>query len=176
MERLLCLLRSTCWKGPSSLSVSRDIAIKSPRRSSTVSTRPLPPSLDVHLVLDNYGTHKHPGVKQWLSARSCYQRGGDCQFTLGRSPSSLFMAPSSPMQSTSADLSRWAHRWVTRVQENVHRPGPSTSSSEDCLEECVFPRGFRGNSLTARLRRPLRLELLAAVQSKQRYGLPRIRY
>ena len=30
------------------------------------------PDLDVHLVLDNYGTHKHPGVKQWLSARPRY--------------------------------------------------------------------------------------------------------
>jgi transposase len=28
--------------------------------------------LDVHLVLDNYGTHKHPEVKKWLSARPRY--------------------------------------------------------------------------------------------------------
>jgi transposase len=28
------------------------------------------PELDVHLVLDNYGTHKHPEVKKWLSERS----------------------------------------------------------------------------------------------------------
>jgi transposase len=25
--------------------------------------------VDIHLVLDNYGTHKHPEVKKWLSAR-----------------------------------------------------------------------------------------------------------
>lgn len=30
------------------------------------------PDLDVHLVLDNYGTHKHPKVKKWLAARSRY--------------------------------------------------------------------------------------------------------
>ena len=30
------------------------------------------PELDVHLVLDNYGTHKHPGVKKWLAARPRY--------------------------------------------------------------------------------------------------------
>jgi len=30
------------------------------------------PKLDVHLVLDNYGTHKHPEVKRWLAARPRY--------------------------------------------------------------------------------------------------------
>jgi transposase len=29
--------------------------------------------LDVHLVLDNYGTHKHPEVKKWLAQRPRYQ-------------------------------------------------------------------------------------------------------
>ena len=28
--------------------------------------------LDIHLVLDNYGTHKHPAVKQWLAIRPRY--------------------------------------------------------------------------------------------------------
>jgi transposase len=28
--------------------------------------------LDIHLVLDNYGTHKHPDVKQWLKDRPRY--------------------------------------------------------------------------------------------------------
>src|SRR5215469_4040731 len=28
--------------------------------------------LDIHLVLDNYGTHKHPEVKKWLDARPRY--------------------------------------------------------------------------------------------------------
>lgn len=27
----------------------------------------IPPGLAVHLILDNYGTHKHPRVKQWLA-------------------------------------------------------------------------------------------------------------
>jgi putative transposase len=29
--------------------------------------------LAIHLVLDNYGTHKHPEVKKWLAARPRYQ-------------------------------------------------------------------------------------------------------
>jgi len=32
----------------------------------------VPPDLDVHLVLDNYGTHKHPTVRAWLARRSRY--------------------------------------------------------------------------------------------------------
>lgn len=27
----------------------------------------VPPTLDVHLILDNYGTHKHPTVRAWLA-------------------------------------------------------------------------------------------------------------
>lgn len=30
------------------------------------------PNLDIHLVLDNYGTHKHPQVKKWLVERPRY--------------------------------------------------------------------------------------------------------
>ena len=32
----------------------------------------VPARLDVHVVLDNYGTHKHPTVKAWLARRPCY--------------------------------------------------------------------------------------------------------
>lgn len=31
------------------------------------------PAIEVHLVLDNYGTHKHPVVKKWLAERPRYQ-------------------------------------------------------------------------------------------------------
>jgi transposase len=29
--------------------------------------------LDLHLILDNYGTHKHPKVKQWLTKHRRFQ-------------------------------------------------------------------------------------------------------
>src|SRR5215472_11693045 len=32
----------------------------------------VPGNLDVHLVIDNYATHKHPTVRNWLSARPRY--------------------------------------------------------------------------------------------------------
>jgi putative transposase len=34
--------------------------------------RNLPADLDVHLIIDNYGTHKHPKVRTWLAARPRY--------------------------------------------------------------------------------------------------------
>jgi putative transposase len=33
----------------------------------------VPQDLDVHLVVDNYSTHKHPTVKRWLAAHPRYQ-------------------------------------------------------------------------------------------------------
>src|SRR6266436_3827517 len=32
-----------------------------------------PPDLDLHLVVDNYATHKHPDVKRWLTAHPLFQ-------------------------------------------------------------------------------------------------------
>ena len=29
----------------------------------------VPADLEIHIVLDNYATHKHPKVKAWLAAR-----------------------------------------------------------------------------------------------------------
>jgi putative transposase len=33
----------------------------------------VPPDLDIHLVVDNYATHKHPKVRRWLAARPRYK-------------------------------------------------------------------------------------------------------
>jgi putative transposase len=33
----------------------------------------VPSGLDIHLVVDNYATHKHPKIKRWLAAHSRYQ-------------------------------------------------------------------------------------------------------
>ncbi len=32
--------------------------------------RNVPPDFDVHLIVDNYATHKHPRVKRWLATRA----------------------------------------------------------------------------------------------------------
>jgi transposase len=33
----------------------------------------LDPAATVHLILDNYGTHKHPEVKKWFAGHPRYQ-------------------------------------------------------------------------------------------------------
>ena len=33
----------------------------------------MPPDLEIHLVVDNYSTHKHPKVKRWLALHPRYQ-------------------------------------------------------------------------------------------------------
>ncbi len=42
--------------------------------------REVPAELDIHLVLDNYATHKHAQVKRWLAARPRFH----LHFTLDR--------------------------------------------------------------------------------------------
>jgi hypothetical protein len=32
----------------------------------------IPPGLEVHLIADNYGTHKHPKVRAWLASHTRY--------------------------------------------------------------------------------------------------------
>jgi len=44
----------------------RDIATRSSSDSSTIDFE-IPPELDLHLIVDNYGTHKHPRVVSWLN-------------------------------------------------------------------------------------------------------------
>ena len=34
----------------------------------------MPAGLDVHLICDNYGTHKHPIVNRWLDAHPRFTR------------------------------------------------------------------------------------------------------
>jgi putative transposase len=34
--------------------------------------RQIPPALDLHLIVDNYGTHKHPRVRAWLARHPRY--------------------------------------------------------------------------------------------------------
>ena len=44
-------------------------AMRSSCRSCVGIDREVPAELDIHLVLDNYATHKHAKVKRWLAAR-----------------------------------------------------------------------------------------------------------
>ena len=41
----------------------------------------VPPRLDVHIIVDNYSTHKHARIKRWMAARPRFPRAphGDLQ-------------------------------------------------------------------------------------------------
>src|SRR5204863_2170757 len=53
----------------SSASATGAIAPKS-SVSFSIRSKPLPGDLDVHLVMDNYATHKTPLIRNWLAKRS----------------------------------------------------------------------------------------------------------
>ena len=61
-----CSRRSTCSTARSSANACRAIGIASSCAFSRSSTNRPQPDLDLHLIVDNYATHKTPAVKRWL--------------------------------------------------------------------------------------------------------------
>ena len=74
----------------------------------------VPPDLDIHIVLDNYGTHKTPRVHRWLAKRSRYH---------------LHFTP------TSASWLNLVERWFAALTEKQLRRGVFRSTRE--LEETI---------------------------------------
>src|SRR5438067_7446798 len=60
-----CSRRSTCSTAPSSANACRHRHREFVRFLKTIDQRTLP-NLDLHLIVDNYATHKTPAVKRWL--------------------------------------------------------------------------------------------------------------
>jgi len=75
----------------------------------------VPPDLDVHIVLDNYGTHKTPRVHRWLAKRPRYQ---------------LHFTP------TSASWLNLVERWFAALTEKQIRRGVFRSTRE--LEAAIM--------------------------------------
>lgn len=75
----------------------------------------VPPDLDVHLVLDNYATHKTPRVHRWLAKRPRYQ---------------LHFTP------TSASWLNLVERWFAALTEKQLRRGVFRSTRE--LEDAIM--------------------------------------
>src|SRR5881392_2027140 len=61
-----------------------------------------PPALELHLILDNYGPHKHPKVQQWLGKRPRFK---------------LHFTP------TSASWTNLVERWFRELTEKTIRRG-----------------------------------------------------
>lgn len=69
----------------------------------------VPKAFDVHLIVDNYATHKHPRVQRWLAARPRYH---------------LHFTPT---------YSSWLNQvelWFAKIQRDVIRRGVFTSVSD----------------------------------------------
>lgn len=79
-----------------------------------------PPALELHLILDNYGTHKHPKVQQWLSKRPRFK---------------LHFTP------TSASWTNLVERWFRELTEKAIRRGAFGSVAD--LETAI--RAFLAN-------------------------------
>ena len=67
-----------------------------------------PPELDLHVIMDNYATHKHPAVKRWLSRHP--------RFHIHFTPTSLHLAILAMMRWTEAvqtkSLGFWLLLWM----------------------------------------------------------------
>ena len=68
-----------------------------------------PPALELHLILDDYGTHKHPKVQQWLSKRPRFK---------------LHFTP------TSASWTNLVERWFRELTEKAIRRGAFVSVAD----------------------------------------------
>jgi len=68
-----------------------------------------PPTLELHLILDNYGTHKHPKVQQWLGKRPRFK---------------LHFTP------TSASWTNLVERWFRELTEKAIRRGAFVSVAD----------------------------------------------
>lgn len=55
--------------------------------------REAPRLLDLHLIADNYATHKRPKVKAWLERAACYMRATTTHFPLFTTERMLTAAP-----------------------------------------------------------------------------------
>src|SRR4030081_1070637 len=64
---LRSLRRSTSLMGTSLRSANRATGTRSSWPFSITSTAISRPELELHLIADNYATHKHPRVKAWLA-------------------------------------------------------------------------------------------------------------
>jgi transposase len=73
------------------------------------------PKLELHLICDNYGTHKHPAVKQWLAAHARFH---------------LHFTP------TSASWLNLVERWFALITQQVIRRGSFDSARR--LEQAIM--------------------------------------
>jgi transposase len=99
----------------------------------------VPEHLDVHLVCDNYGTHKHPTIKRWLEALPRFHMHFTPTYSSWLNQVERFFAyvtadllqrsDHRSVQALEADIRNWVKAW----NENP-KPFVWTKSAEQILE------------------------------------------
>ena len=89
----------------------------------------VPADLDIHLICDNYATHKHAKVKAWLAARPRWQVHFTPTYAAGSTRSSAF-SPSSPIRpSGGARLPVFGNWSATSTTSSPITTSPAAPSS-----------------------------------------------
>ena len=137
--RPACSQPATWPAARSSPSITAGTATRSSCGSSSSSTALVPKDLDLHLVLDNYATHKTPAIKDWLLKHPRFQ----LHFT-PTSSSWLNLVERWFAELTNRKLRRSAHRSVTELEDDIRtwinawnkdpRPFVWTKSADEILE------------------------------------------
>lgn len=109
------------------------------------------PRVDLHLICDNYGTHKHPEVKAWLAKHP--------RFNLHFTP-------------TSASWLNLVERWFARITDEAIRRGSfdSVRALETAINKYLVewnrdPVPFRWTKSASQLRRKIRRAKIHAKQT-----------
>ena len=98
----------------------------------------VPPDLDIHIIMDNYATHKTRAIKAWLARRPHYHvhftptsPRGSTRSSAGspNSPASKCAAASTPQSASSRPTSAPSSSGTTRTQNLTAGPSPPTRSS-----------------------------------------------
>ena len=137
--RPACSPPSTWPAARSSPSTTAATGTRSSCASSSSSTPPCPTDLDLHLVLDNYATHKTPAIHQWLLKHP--------RFHLHFTPTSsswINLVERWFAELTNRKLRRSAHRSVTELEADIRkwinewnknpRPFVWTKTADEILE------------------------------------------
>ena len=80
-----------------------------------IEVQPVPAELDVHLILDNYATHKTAGIRRWLLKRPRFH---------------VHFTP------TSASWLNLVERWFAAITEKQIRTGVASRSTRE-LEQTI---------------------------------------
>ena len=108
------------------------------RKFLTIIDKSVPDDLDVHLVLDNYGTHKTVMIHDWLArarGSTCTSRRraphGSIRWSVGspRSPSSRFGVAHTEARRSLKRRSRSTWRYTTRIRSRSSGPRAQIRSS-----------------------------------------------